>query len=361
MNKKTYTVIIVGGGPAGLSLAYMLRKLNINYLVIEKGTPGNTWFNMPDALQLLSPLWTNLLAGSIFPLVKSYQKTSAKKYAYYLSRYTKRKKLVVCENTQVINIDKEDSGQYSIQTSAQEFTADIVVCASGYFSNPYKPKWEKGNDHSIEDIHSCDYRNPEQIRQLINQKRRILIVGSRISAGQIMLELYDSGFSVSISHREKIEFRGVGALMSIKEFLYFPYEAIKMIFRPYEKRDSSDFMVGGKAETLILEKKVTSYPTIREIRNNKVDFIDNSTESFDLIIYATGYQPTLDYINNINCTKETNHVPHTSCFESTEVGNLFFIGFDNIKNFRSRYLRGIKSDSKDIALIIQNKLKKLPS
>ncbi len=37
MNKKTYDVLIIGGGPAGLSTAYLCHKHALSYLVLESG------------------------------------------------------------------------------------------------------------------------------------------------------------------------------------------------------------------------------------------------------------------------------------------------------------------------------------
>jgi flavin-dependent dehydrogenase len=38
MNSTTYDVIIIGGGPAGLSTAYLCHKRGLSYLVLESGT-----------------------------------------------------------------------------------------------------------------------------------------------------------------------------------------------------------------------------------------------------------------------------------------------------------------------------------
>src|SRR6202140_1190407 len=36
---KTYDVVIVGGGPAGVAAAYLCHKNGLDYLLIEQGTP----------------------------------------------------------------------------------------------------------------------------------------------------------------------------------------------------------------------------------------------------------------------------------------------------------------------------------
>ena len=41
--KKHHSVIIVGGGQAGLSLSYYLKQYGIEHLVLEKNTVTHTW------------------------------------------------------------------------------------------------------------------------------------------------------------------------------------------------------------------------------------------------------------------------------------------------------------------------------
>lgn len=46
----------------------------------------------------------------------------------------------------------------------------------------------------------------------------------------------------------------------------------------------------------------------------------------------------------------------TKNMESTKVPGLFFLGLDNIWNYRSRYLRGIRRDSCKLAELISRNL-----
>ncbi|EGD74283.1 hypothetical protein PTSG_06292 [Salpingoeca rosetta] len=49
---STYSVIIVGAGAAGLSLAGRLERAGISYVVFEKDEPGSAWENRYDRLHL---------------------------------------------------------------------------------------------------------------------------------------------------------------------------------------------------------------------------------------------------------------------------------------------------------------------
>ena len=49
-----YQLIIIGAGPAGISAAFEAKKLDLNYLVIEKNLIGNTIYNYPIGLTVFS-------------------------------------------------------------------------------------------------------------------------------------------------------------------------------------------------------------------------------------------------------------------------------------------------------------------
>ena len=46
-------------------------------------------------------------------------------------------------------------------------------------------------------------------------------------------------------------------------------------------------------------------------------------------------------------------MPANSNMQSTNMPGVYFIGLDGLKNFRSRYLRGIRNDARFLADIIQ--------
>ena len=56
--RRHYTAIIVGGGQAGLSVSYYLRKFGIDHLVLEKNRVGHSWREDKwDAFCLVTPNW----------------------------------------------------------------------------------------------------------------------------------------------------------------------------------------------------------------------------------------------------------------------------------------------------------------
>jgi putative flavoprotein involved in K+ transport len=68
MRKLNYNsildVIVIGAGHAGLSISYLLKKLHLSHIVLEKGKIGDTWRNQRwDSFKLNTPNKVNSLPG----------------------------------------------------------------------------------------------------------------------------------------------------------------------------------------------------------------------------------------------------------------------------------------------------------
>jgi len=53
-NPIIYDLIIIGGGPIGISCAIEAKKAKLKYLVIEKGVLVNSLFNFPTNMTFFS-------------------------------------------------------------------------------------------------------------------------------------------------------------------------------------------------------------------------------------------------------------------------------------------------------------------
>lgn len=344
---KIFDCIIIGGGPAGLMTAYQLAQKDIDYIILEKGELGQSWRDMHDSLKLLSPMWVNQLPGKSYPLLRRFKKISKNDFVQYLNSYSLQYELRYQTKTSIEKVSKTDS-HFTIKTNRGLVLAKTIVNATGYFSNPYLPL-DFPNDHSIKIIHSADYKSPKQIESLgISKDKKILIVGKRVSAGQLLPELFNAGFPISLSVQSKIETRisGIGAW--IKENLYYIKEFLRFLFNPYIKADSRALMDGGETDQIINSGRINIHPSIKSITKGTVTFLDGSTAQYDLIIMATGYRPSIKHLyplidENVPLLSQINMGAHT------QIKGLYFVGIDNMISFKSRYIRGIACDSKVIA------------
>ena len=344
-------IIIIGGGPSGLAAAYYLQQKKLDFLIIEKFSVGYSWGNMPKYWRVVSPQWTNTLPSSRFPYSAPYAKPPVTEYQSYLQEYAQNLKFNIVENTEILSANKHNE-KFILTTSKNKYVCDKLISATGYYTSPYTPNLPKGNDGSIEYMHVANYSCPEDLRKRHPKCTKILIIGRRVSAGQLLTDLCKFDYELSISSRGPIRPRDGSIKGKVKEFIYFPYEELKIKFQPRLYADSFPQMDGGKTEELFANNKVYFQPNIEGIKNENVLFSDGTKKKYDLIIFATGYRPTLSYLENIISTDPRTGVPPIENFQSKEVANLFFIGLDQIYNFRSRYLRGIRRDALQLSKVI---------
>ena len=55
--------IVVGGGQAGLSTSWHLKKAGREHIILDRGKIGDTWRHRWDSFCLVTPNWTCNLPG----------------------------------------------------------------------------------------------------------------------------------------------------------------------------------------------------------------------------------------------------------------------------------------------------------
>lgn len=189
MQIERYDTVIVGGGQAGLSVGYHLKKQGRSFVILDASERvGDSWRRRWDSLRLYSPAFRDGLPGMPFPAPRPTYPTKDE-MGDYLEAYAKRFDLPVRSATAVEALTREGSG-YVAHTADERFEADTVVVATGVFHKPYTPEFASELDPSITQLHSSDYRNLSQL-----QEGPVLVVGAAHSGSDIAFEA-----SASASH-----------------------------------------------------------------------------------------------------------------------------------------------------------------
>ncbi len=184
---ERYETVIVGGGQAGLSVGYHLKKQGWrSFVILDAGDRiGDSWRKRWDSLRLYSPAFRDGLPGMPFPAPRTTYPTKDE-MGDYLEAYATRFELPVRSGAAVEALTKDDD-RYVASTERGRFEADNVVVATGAFQKPYIPEFADGLDPSITQIHSNDYRNLSQL-----QEGPVLVVGAAHSGSDIAYEASSS-------------------------------------------------------------------------------------------------------------------------------------------------------------------------
>ena len=190
-----YSVIVVGGGQAGLSASYHLQQQDIDHLVLEKHRVTHTWRNQRwDAFCLVTPNWQCALPG--YPYVGDAPHGFMKKdeIIRYLDGFIASVNAPVREGVAVQRLSPRAEGGYLLETNAGTFSADQVIIASGGYHTPIIPRLAERLPVQITQLHSEQYRNPQALPE-----GAVLVVGSGQSGAQIAEDLHLAGRKVFLA------------------------------------------------------------------------------------------------------------------------------------------------------------------
>jgi putative flavoprotein involved in K+ transport len=349
MTPKSYVhpVIVLGAGPAGLSCCYELIRRGIEPLVLEKGVAGNSFAAFPRNI-FFGPWLNNLLPGSAIDWAWLLKRSTQPAYTKYLQDYAHQNRLPVKTGVEVLRVDQED-GIFRLQTSAGEFQCHLLVNATGYFQAPFTPPYAGLESTQVPHIHVCQYREPADVEKLVGRRAgRVLVVGKRLSAGETFVELHNAGYQMSLSYRGKLRFGPSQWGEALFSPLQWIVERLAVALRL--RRHSYPRMAGGESQRLIRQGQVNQYADIERFESDQVVFSDGRKERFDLVIFATGYRPAVSHLKNL--LPSGTERPRIRNMESQDTPGLFFLGLDQQRTYRSRFLRGIVEDSRLLAELV---------
>ncbi|MDG1805161.1 FAD-dependent oxidoreductase [Flavicella sp.] len=180
---EIYDTIIIGGGQAGLSVAYFLQKTKLKYLILDnQSEPGGAWQHTWDSLKLFSPAQYSSLSGWQMPATENEYPTKLE-FLNYLSNYEKRYDFPIKRDTIVINVSKKNDF-FQLETNNGLFLCKTLVSATGAANSPYIPEYHNAHLFKGKQIHSINYKCPNDLH---NQK--VLLVGAGNSGSQILAEV----------------------------------------------------------------------------------------------------------------------------------------------------------------------------
>lgn len=180
---RSYDTIVIGAGQSGLATGYFLQQAGRNFVILDANRRiGDSWRNRWDSLRLFTPARYDGLAGMPFPAPPHYF-PSKDEMADYLETYATRFNLPVHTGVRVEHLTRKGN-RFIVLAGGQRFEADNVVVAMATFQKPRFPAFARDLDSGIRQIHSVDYRNPDQL-----QDGGVLIVGAGNSGAEIAMEV----------------------------------------------------------------------------------------------------------------------------------------------------------------------------
>ncbi|OKJ69598.1 FAD-dependent oxidoreductase [Streptomyces sp. CB02261] len=187
MTRRT-DVVVIGGGQSGLAAGYHLRRLGLDFVILDAGpSPGGAWLRAWDSLRLFSPAAYSSLPGRLMPPQPGETYPGAAHVVAYLSAYEERYDLPVHRPVRVSGVH-HDGALLRVETDAGTWLARAVISATGTWSRPFVPAVPGRDEFGGTQLHTVGYENAAAFAG-----KRVMVVGGGNSGAQIAADLATAG------------------------------------------------------------------------------------------------------------------------------------------------------------------------
>ena len=361
---KHVSNLIIGAGAAGLAMGAHLSKNNLPYLILEQSSDvASSWRQRYDRLHLHTVKEFSALPYMPFPA--HFPRYIPKDLlVQYYEKYVKTFALKINFNVGVSQVVRQ-AGNWLIEAhNGSTYSCDNVIICTGFNNKPYIPVVDGWHSASLRWMHASSYKNPQGL-----ENKQVLVVGMGNSGAEIALDVSSVTAKAYLSVRGEVniikrDFLGNPIQKSahvLGKLPHFVSDAIGLLMRNFMignvKRfglkmpnlaPAKQLRLHGKTPMIdigtvdaIKAGKIKVVPGLRHIQGNEVEFVNNQKVSFDMIIFATGYQSGLEMlVPEVKPYLNTNG--NVSKWHLEALNGMYFLGFDIYAN---GLLQAIHADS----------------
>jgi putative flavoprotein involved in K+ transport len=327
--------VVIGGGQAGLAIAWHLKRQGLRFVVLEAGSElGHTWRDRWDSLKLFTPAQYDGLPGMPFPAPTDTYPTKDP-VADYLQTYVTAFDLPVRLKTKVTSLSQADQ-RFDVRTADDTFHTRQVVVATGPFQVPFVPPSAHGLEPSVTQVHSSGYRNPAAL-----PGGSVLVVGGGNSGFQIAEELAATRqVDLSIGERAPMLPQRLAGRDLFWWLTRLGPLRVTVDSRLGRRASRREFIIGTNKRRL-RKVGVRFRPRLVEADGRTVRFADGSTlPGVGVVVWATGYRSDYTWIH-IPGAIEHGRVVHRRGV--TKIPGLYFLGL-SWQHTRGSALLGFVND-----------------
>ncbi|MFG3497361.1 ArsO family NAD(P)H-dependent flavin-containing monooxygenase [Streptomyces sp. NPDC047928] len=343
--KPDTDVVVIGGGQSGLAAGYHLRRLGVEFVILDAQTAsGGAWQHAWDSLRLFSPAAYSSLPGWMMPPQEGEPYPDAAHVVTYLAEYERRYGLPVHRPVRVEGVHR-DGPCLRVETDRGTWRARAAVSATGTWSRPFLPAVPGREVFRGRRLHTTAYRTTRDF-----EGQRVVVVGGGNSGAQIAADL--AGRVAELTWATPREPR----------FLPDDIDG-RVLFDVATARrralDEGRTDTGGVASL----GDIVAVPPVREARDagllkaqpmfdrltpTGVAWADGMTADADAIIWCTGFRPALSHLAPLGL-RDTQGRIATAGTRAVGEARLHLLGYGDWTGPASATLIGVGRTARDAA------------
>jgi putative flavoprotein involved in K+ transport len=353
---ESFHTVVIGGGQAGLSVGYYLARQHRPFVILDANhRVGDSWRKRWDSLRLFTPAAFDGLAGMKFPAAP-FSFPTKNDMADYLEAYARRLQLPIRNGVRVDRLARAGS-RYLIEAGTQRFEADHVVVAMSSYQVPRVPAFAKELRPDIVQLHSSEYRHPQQLKP-----GGVLLVGAGNSGAEIAIEVtreHPTFMSGRDTGHVPFRVNGLPARLFLLRFLFrFVFHHVLTVATPMGRRLRQRMFTQGAPLIRVKPKDLAAagvqrVAKIRGVVDGLPVLEDGRVLDVANVIWCTGFGNGLSWID-LPIFEPDGEPRHESGISTDEPG-LYFVGLHFLHSFSSTMIHGVARDAERIANVIERR------
>ena len=299
------SVVVIGAGQAGLSVAYYLKRLGLDpgndFVLLDRGPgTGGAWQFRWESLRIGSAHRINDLPGfdELGLSFESADRQSPAKevVAEYYKRYEDHFGFQVVRPAEVTTVENHDADLIVTLADGdhvQQVTTETVVNATGTWGAPFIPWYPGLRSFASRHIHTNDYVSAEHF-----EGKSVVVVGGGTSAIGFLLELENVAGQTMWVSRRPVDFLEDGGMN-----LEARVEAVRLQDEAARAGRALPSIVSGtgvprtrRIQAGIERGVLTQREMFSSIEPDGVRWADGTFQNADAIIWSTGFRPELRHL-----------------------------------------------------------------
>ncbi len=298
-----HDVVIVGAGPAGLSVAGTLRRAGVPALVLDRGRVGQTWRDVYPFVRLHTRREAAALVGRALPPTAPVFPDRAA-FLAYLEAYARDEDLHVHGDAPIERVRREGD-LWRLEGPTGSWSTRQLVWAAGVWSAPVRPTWSATSSFAGRAFHVADAWRLDEL-----EGRRVVIVGAGNSAKDVAVAAARVAERVVVSVRDGAAFVPYPSRWTqpLGSWLRrWPARWVDVTLRAV-RRPFPDLGLPWPSVPMHQTVPVVGFELVEEVRAGRVGvrpeavgttrtgvrFAGGGEEDCDVLVYATGFRPAVD-------------------------------------------------------------------